>query len=182
MAEIAAMPLNGLAAASTFAGGGGTSTGLRMAGFKVLWANECDPHAVETYRANHPDTELDPRDVREVTAADIMRAVGGREIDLLDGSPPCTAFSTAGKREKGWGKRKSHAGRKQDRVEDLFFEYARLLRDLQPRAFVAENVSGLITTISIYSHVDVCEDSDGCEARRADSEDDEEEEEGDEED
>ncbi|MEH0410959.1 DNA (cytosine-5-)-methyltransferase, partial [Streptomyces scabiei] len=68
-------------------------------------------------------------------------AVG--EVDLYDGSPPCAAFSTMGKREAGWGKVKPYSDTVQ-RVDDLFFEYARILRELQPRTFVAENVSGLV--------------------------------------
>src|SRR5262249_35052188 len=65
------------------------------------------------------------------------------ELDLLDGSPPCASFSTAGKREKGWGQVKPYSDTRQ-RTDDLFFEYARLLRGLRPRVFVAENVSGLV--------------------------------------
>src|SRR5207249_1070705 len=65
------------------------------------------------------------------------------EIDVLEGSPPCASFSTAGKREKGWGKIKAYSDTRQ-RTDDLFFEFARLLEGLQPRVFVAENVSGLV--------------------------------------
>ena len=65
------------------------------------------------------------------------------ELDLLDGSPPCASFSTAGKREAGWGKVKAYSDTKQ-RTDDLFFEYARLLAGIRPRVFVAENVSGLV--------------------------------------
>ena len=117
-----------------------------MAGFRVLYANEFIPAAQETYRANKADyTYLDGRDIRQVKAADIEDAIGrcGRDIDIFDGSPPCAAFSDVGKREAGWGKVKAYSDTKQ-RVDDLFFEYARLLKDLQPRTFIAENVSGLV--------------------------------------
>lgn len=146
MQEIRALPWNGRVVVSTFAGGGGSSTGYRMAGYRVLWANEFIPAAQDTYRANKADyTVLDGRDIRTVQASEIEQAIGrsGREIDIFDGSPPCAAFSTAGKREAGWGKIKAYSDTKQ-RVDDLFFEYARLLKDLQPRTFVAENVSGLV--------------------------------------
>lgn len=146
MAEIAALPWNGFNAASTFSGCGGSSLGYRMAGFRMRWASEFIPAAQDTYRANAaPHTVLDTRDIREVTAADILAATGLAvgELDLYDGSPPCAAFSTMGKREAGWGKPKRYSDTVQ-RVDDLFFEYARILRELQPRTFVAENVSGLV--------------------------------------
>jgi DNA (cytosine-5)-methyltransferase 1 len=147
MAEIRDRPWNGYTVCSTFAGCGGSSTGYRMAGFKVLYANEFIPAAAETYRANaHPGTIVDETDIRRVSGVDILKATGLRvaELDVLDGSPPCSAFSTAGKREAGWGKAKSYSDGAVQVVDDLFFEYARLVDELQPRVFVAENVSGLV--------------------------------------
>lgn len=145
MQEIAALPWNGFNAVSTFSGCGGSSLGYKMAGFKVLWANEFIPAAQEVYRLNHPSTILDTRDIRQVQPQDILDAIGMKpgELDLFDGSPPCASFSTAGKREAGWGKVKAYSDTKQ-RTDDLFFEYARLLRGIQPKVFVAENVSGLV--------------------------------------
>lgn len=145
MAEIAAVPWNGFKAISTFSGCGGSSLGYKMAGFKVLWASEFIPAAQDTYRANHPDTILDTRDIRQVQPQEILDAIGLDigELDLLDGSPPCASFSTAGKREAGWGKIKNYSDTKQ-RTDDLFFEYVRILNGLQPKVFVAENVSGLV--------------------------------------
>jgi DNA (cytosine-5)-methyltransferase 1 len=149
MTEIAAVPLSGLRAVSTFSGCGGSSLGYRMAGFKVVWASEFIPAAAEVYRANHPNTILDTRDIRKVEAQDILAATGLKvgELDLLDGSPPCASFSTAGKREKHWGKAKKYSDTVQ-RVDDLFFEYVRLLDGLKPRVFVAENVSGLVKGVA----------------------------------
>jgi len=146
MADVEALPRNGFTVASTFSGCGGSSLGYRMAGFKVLWANEFVPAARDTYRANAaPYTVLDDRDIREVKPGDVMAACGlaAGELDILDGSPPCASFSTAGNREADWGKVKTYSDTKQ-RTDDLFYEYARLVRDIQPRAFVAENVSGLV--------------------------------------
>lgn len=145
MVEIAALPCNGFNAISTFSGCGGSSLGYKMAGFNVLWASEFIPAAFDTYRANHPDTILDGRDIRQVKPEDILDAIAMRpgELDLLDGSPPCASFSTAGKREAGWGKVKDYSDTKQ-RVDDLFFEYARIVKGVQPKVFVAENVSGLV--------------------------------------
>lgn len=117
-----------------------------MAGFKVLWASEFIDSARDTYKANcAPYTIVDGRDIREVQAKDILEASGIEvgELDLFDGSPPCSSFSTAGKREKGWGQIKKYSDKEQ-RTDDLFFEYSRLIRGLQPKVFVAENVAGLI--------------------------------------
>jgi len=132
-------------AVSLFAGGGGSSTGYRMAGGKVLAINEFIPEAINTYRANWPDTTILPGDVRKLTPEQILTEIGKAvgELDLLDGSPPCSAFSTAGAREKGWGKTKKYSDSEQKNVEDLFFEYIRILRGTMPKVFVAENVSGL---------------------------------------
>ena len=146
MDEIRALPWNGYNAVSTFSGCGGSSTGYRMAGFKVRWASEFIPAAQDSYRANMaPYTVLDTRDIRQVQPEDILRAAGldKGEIDLFDGSPPCAAFSTAGKREAGWGKVKKYSDSEQ-RVDDLFHEFARLVKGCQPRIFIAENVSGLV--------------------------------------
>ncbi len=147
MVEVAAIPWNGFTVASTFSGCGGSCLGYRMAGFKVVWANEFVPAAQESYRANmSPDCILDTRDIKTVTAEGILAATGLKagELDLFDGSPPCQAFSTAGSREKGWGKQKTYEHGAQQCNETLFDEYIRLLCGLQPRTFVAENVSGLV--------------------------------------
>lgn len=146
MAEIAEIPWNGFNAISTFSGCGGSSLGYRMAGFRVLWASEFIEAARDTYRANSaPYTILDDRDIRNVSPEDILSAIGMNpgELDLFDGSPPCASFSTSGKREKGWGEVKAYSDTKQ-RTDDLFFEFARLVRGVQPKVFVAENVSGLV--------------------------------------
>lgn len=144
MAEIATrVGTNGLTVVSTFSGCGGSCLGFKMAGYEPVWASEFVPAAAETYRANHPGVPLDESDIRDVTGDDIRAVVGDRPIDVLEGSPPCASFSTAGAGAKHWGKQKQYSDRVQ-RTDDLFFEFARLLDDLQPRAFVAENVPGLV--------------------------------------
>jgi DNA (cytosine-5)-methyltransferase 1 len=150
MAEIRALPWNGFTAATSFSGCGGSALGYRLAGFRVGWASEFIPAAQDTYRANAaPYTILDTRDIREVTGADVLAALGLAvgELDLWDGSPPCSDFSTAGKRHAGWGAPKKYSDTVQ-RVDDLFFEYARLVEEIQPRTFVAENVSGLVKGVA----------------------------------
>ena len=145
MSEIKELPWNGFKVASTFSGCGGSSLGYKMAGFKVVWASEFIEAAQATYRANNSDTILDCRDIRTVKPEEVLNALGMKsgELDLLDGSPPCASFSTAGKREAGWGKVKKYSDKTQ-RTDDLFYEYVRLLKGIQPKVFVAENVSGLV--------------------------------------
>jgi DNA (cytosine-5)-methyltransferase 1 len=116
-----------------------------MAGFKVLRASEFVDEARATYLANHPTPHVDARDIRKVTAEDILGATGlaPGELDLFEGSPPCASFSTAGKGAKAWGQVKAYSDTEQ-RTDDLFLEWLRLLEGLKPRAFIAENVSGLV--------------------------------------
>ena len=114
---------------STFAGGGGSSTGYKLAGGKVLAANEFVPEAVETYKQNYPDTIVDCSDIRKITGSkkegvlDWFRSFGVEEgeLDILDGSPPCATFSKAtGKREedkeKHLAKGKKYSEVEQDRI------------------------------------------------------------------
>lgn len=145
MADIAALPWNGYTVASTFSGAGGSCLGYRMAGYRVAYALEFVAEAQRCYKANHPNSYLDGTDIRQLSPDQLLQraGVGKGDLDILDGSPPCSAFSTAGAREKNWGKVKSYSDRAQ-RVDDLFYEYARILEGVQPKVFVAENVSGLI--------------------------------------
>lgn len=150
MQEITALPWNGFNVVSTFAGTGGSSLGYRMAGFKIVLANEFIETARQCYRANaSPGTIIDPRDIRQIRPEDILSATGLSvgELDILDGSPPCASYSTAGKRAALWGKTKSYSG-VQQRTDDLWPEYIRLVRGLQPRVFVAENVSGMVRGVA----------------------------------
>lgn len=119
---------------STFAGCGGSSLGYKWAGFKELLAIEWDSNAVETFKLNFPDVPVWQRDIKTVTADEILDflKIKKGELDLLDGSPPCQGFSTAGKRQVN------------DARNDLFREFARLIDGLQPKVFVMENVSGMI--------------------------------------
>ena len=119
---------------STFSGCGGSSLGYQLAGGKILLAVEWDNNAVETYKANFPDTKIYHGDITKLTSEECLNKTGLKvgELDILDGSPPCQGFSTAGKREYG------------DLRNQLFVEYARLLQELQPKVFVMENVSGMV--------------------------------------
>lgn len=151
MSEINETPSNGYAVISTFAGGGGSCTGYKMAGYKVLWANEFVEEAQRTYAANHPDVILDTRDIRIVQPSDVLRSIDAKpgDIDILDGSPPCCAFSTSGRRERGWGTMRAYSDGKTQQIETLFYEFIRILNGVRPKCFVAENVSGLVKGAAI---------------------------------
>ena len=120
---------------SLFAGCGGSSLGYSMAGYRELLAVEWDDNAVETFRLNFPDVPVYHGDIAELSVEECMRLAGlsgPGELDILDGSPPCQGFSTAGKR------------RMDDGRNQLFREYVRLLRGLKPKVLVMENVSGMV--------------------------------------
>lgn len=164
MREIARIPHNGLNVVSTFAGCGGSSLGYRMAGFRVLFASEFVEAARDTYKANaRKGTIVDDRDIRELDPLEVLRALDLKvgELDVLDGSPPCASFSTAGKREKHWGAEKAYSDKRQ-RTDDLFFEYVRFVRAMQPRVFVAENVSGLVKGVAKGYFIEILKELKGC--------------------
>lgn len=145
MAEVAAVEPNGYTMMSLFAGCGGSSLGYRMAGFKVLLANEFVPIAADCYELNAaPGTIVDRRDIRTVSGQELLDAAGVDEIDLLDGSPPCSAFSAAGRGPNLWNTSHLYSEGIDQRTDDLFFEYTRVLADIKPKVFVAENVAGLV--------------------------------------
>lgn len=150
MAEIRAVPRNGRTVVSTFSGCGGSCLGFEMAGFEVAWASEFVSAAAECHRLNFPTCALDIRDLRAVQPGEILEKIGKRvgEVDVLDGSPPCQSFSTAGKRHRGWNKVAAHGDGSRQRSDDLFFEFARILAGVRPKAFVAENVSGLVKGVA----------------------------------
>lgn len=159
LAEVNAAPRNGLTVISTFSGAGGSCLGFKTAGYSVLAASEFVPAARDTYRANFPGVGIEERDVREVAPADLLRIAGlaPGQVDVLEGSPPCAAFSTAGKRSKTWGQARKYSDTTQ-RTDDLFGEFVRLLRGIEPRAFVAENVTGLVKGVAKGTFKDVLRD------------------------
>lgn len=129
---------------SCFACGGGSSMGYKRAGFNVLGNCEIDPKIAEIYKKNlHPKYSyvMDIRDFNKLE--DIPDEL--MNLDVLDGSPPCSTFSIAGDREKAWGKEKKFAeGQKLQTLDDLFFIFLDTVEKLQPKIVVAENVTGLI--------------------------------------
>jgi len=131
---------------STFAGGGGSSTGYRLAGGKLLCVNEFVPEAIATYHANYPDTPILSGDFRELKAEDFLNAAGISvgELDILDGSPPCMAFTeNNGGGYKQWGKDKNYSDVTLTNAEDLFFDFLAMADQLKPKVIIAENVRGI---------------------------------------
>jgi DNA (cytosine-5)-methyltransferase 1 len=145
MTEIARLTRNGLAVASLFSGAGGSSLGYKMAGFQVVAACDFVESARATYAANFPGTPVTFLDVRKLEVPALLDLCGKErgELDVLDGSPPCASFSGAGKGAKGWGETKKYSDVEQ-RTDDLFYEFARLVEGVRPKVFVAENVAGLV--------------------------------------
>lgn len=117
---------------SLFSGCGGLDLGFEKAGFNIPVANEIDKTIWETFKVNHPDTYLIEGDIRQVTKNDIIQYIDG-EVDGIIGGPPCQSWSEAG----------ALKGIKDARGQ-LFFDYIRILEELQPKFFLAENVSGML--------------------------------------
>jgi len=128
----------------TFICGGGSTMGYKLAGFNHLGGVEIDPPIADIYKTNHNPKYLYLEDIRNfVKRSDIPQEL--YNLDLLDGSPPCSSFSMAGNREKDWGKKKVFKeGQSEQVLDDLFFEYIELAKKLQPKIVLAENVKGLI--------------------------------------
>lgn len=118
---------------SLFSGCGGLDLGFERAGFRIPVANEFDNKIWETYEYNHPDTHLIKGDIRQVTMSDIANYIQG-EIDGIIGGPPCQSWSEAG----------ALKGADDDLKGGLFFDYLRVLKEFNPKFFLAENVSGML--------------------------------------
>ena len=135
---------HGLKVFGTFICGGGSTMGYKLAGFDHIGGVEIDPKVAEVYKANHNPKHLFIEDIREFN----QRKELPEELynlDILDGSPPCSSFSMAGNREKDWGKEKVfREGQAKQRLDDLFFDYIALAKRLQPKVVIAENVKGML--------------------------------------
>lgn len=131
---------------SSFSGCGGSSTGVKMAGVKVLLATEFVPPAVDTYKANHKGTKVIDTDIREVDWVYWRKKLGLKkgELDFSEGSPPCRSFSNAGTKAKGWGEVKLYSENIKQRTDDLFYEEMRKINEFMPKVFVCENVKGMV--------------------------------------
>lgn len=128
----------------TFICGGGSTMGYKLAGYDHLGGVELDPKVAATYKANHHPQFLYVEDIRDFNKREDLPAEL-YQLDLLDGSPPCSTFSMAGSREKAWGKEKHFAeGQELQRLDDLVFVYCDTIAKLKPKVCLLENVSGLV--------------------------------------
>jgi DNA (cytosine-5)-methyltransferase 1 len=129
---------------SCFACGGGSTMGYKLAGFDVLGHNDIDKKMIEVYKANHnPKYSFLESITTFAKRKDLPKEL--YNLDILDGSPPCSSFSMAGSREKGWGKEKKfREGQAEQVLDTLFFDFINLAKELQPKVVVAENVKGLL--------------------------------------
>ena len=129
---------------SCFACGGGSTMGYKLAGFDVIGCNEIDPKMNKCYVTNHNPKFNYLCDIRElVQMEDLPEEL--YNLDILDGSPPCSVFSQAGSREDAWGiEKKFREGQKAQVLDTLFFDFIELANKLKPKVVVAENVKGLL--------------------------------------
>jgi DNA (cytosine-5)-methyltransferase 1 len=135
---------HGLKVFGTFICGGGSTMGYKLAGFDHLGGVEIDPPIADVYKANHNPKYLFVEDIRDF-ANRLEFPEELYNLDILDGSPPCSSFSMAGNREKDWGKEKVfREGQSLQRLDDLFFDYIKLAKKLQPKVVIAENVKGML--------------------------------------
>lgn len=120
--------------------------GYKLAGCDVLGCVEIDPKMIEIYRKNHNPKYsylMDIRDFNKIPNDQLPPELF--DLDILDGSPPCTTFSVAGLREETWGKKKKfREGQKEQTLDDLSFVFIETAKKLKPRVVVMENVEGLL--------------------------------------
>lgn len=116
-----------------FAGVGGLSYGFSvLPQFNIIAANEIEKDISAAYTLNHPNVKMLNCDICDLTEDGLHKVLDGRKIDLVVGGPPCQSYSTLGKRRN-------------DERANLFMQYKRILGILQPRAFVFENVTGMLS-------------------------------------
>lgn len=119
-----------------FAGAGGMTLGFDKAGFNNILAVEFDKCIAETYRFNFPNHNLIVEDIKNISNDEIKRIIGNSNIDVIIGGPPCQGFSIAGRIGRNFI---------DDERNNLFKEFVRFVKVIQPKIFVMENVSSLKT-------------------------------------
>lgn len=116
-----------------FAGVGGLSYGFsQLDEFNIVMANEIEKDISKAYTLNHPDVDMINCDINDLTEDVIKEVVDNKTIDIIVGGPPCQSYSTLGKRQM-------------DDRANLFMQYKRILSIIKPKAFVFENVTGILS-------------------------------------
>jgi len=146
LSELLDIPKNNLTVFSCFHCGGGSTMGYKLAGFNVLGGVEIDKRMMAIYKLNHNPKYSYLMDIREFNKTeDKDLPIELFNLDILDGSPPCSSFSDSGNREKDWGKKKQFAeGQASQTLDDLFFYFIDTADKLKPKIVIAENVPGLL--------------------------------------
>lgn len=135
---------NGLKVFSCFACGGGSTMGYKLAGCEVVGDLEIDPKMNAVYVENHHPKYNYLEDIRDFNKREDLPDEL-YNLDILDGSPPCSTFSMAGQRENAWGKKKKfREGQKEQTLDDLLFVFIETVAKLKPKVAILENVEGLI--------------------------------------
>lgn len=116
-----------------FSGAGGLSYGFELAGFNVLLGIDNDETALKTFETNHSEAKSICGDIAKITYNDIKGIIGDKQIDIIVGGPPCQGMSLSGPRKFD------------DPRNTLYLSYIRLVKEIRPKAFVIENVPGLVT-------------------------------------
>lgn len=123
-----------LTAIDLFSGAGGLSYGFQMAGVDVALGIDNDSKALETFKLNHDGSQTICGDITEITyEKDIKPLLNNKKIDIIIGGPPCQGMSLSGPRKFD------------DPRNKLYLSYIRLVKEIRPRAFVIENVPGLVS-------------------------------------
>lgn len=119
-----------------FAGAGGLSRGLEDAGFKPVLASDIHPVYSQTYRLNHPDTQMITSDIRELSGEELLKMAGVQrgELDLLAGGPPCQGFSI-----------NAPIRSLDDQRNHLFKDFLRVAQEFLPKSILIENVPGIVS-------------------------------------
>lgn len=134
-----------------FAGAGGLALGLEMAGFCAQALVEIDKYAAETLRKNRPEWNVLEEDIIKIAESGIRKYLPkGMEIDFVSGGYPCQAFSYAG-----------HKLGLEDVRGTMFYYFAQIVEELNPKVFLAENVKGLTSHDNgktLQTMIDIYED------------------------
>lgn len=150
LSDISKVEKNDLNVFSCFSCGGGSSMGYKLAGYNVIGNVEIDPQIMELYQENHHPKYpflMPIQEFKELQDEKLPKELF--DIDVLDGSPPCSVFSIAGKRDEKWGDAfKFREGQVVQNLDDLFFDFLDVVKKLKPKIVVAENVKGMITGVA----------------------------------
>lgn len=131
---------NGYTIVDLFSGAGGFQLGFEKAGFEVIFSTDFDEYCEQLHKLNRPNVPFLRSDIYDLDEVTISKYVSC-DVDILIGGPPCQGFSTIGKRISSDPKKRGQS----DPRNALFREYIRILKYIQPKFFLMENVQGILT-------------------------------------